>query len=116
MRKAAHPWVRHSKLDAELDNILDEEEKETRVSSLSLFTILLVIVMIQMLFRKFLGILNKLTPQKFETLANQALQLPIDTEERLKGCIDRLFSKVSKLWVHTCSDVCVRACMHVMDE
>ncbi|XP_065890212.1 eukaryotic translation initiation factor 4 gamma 3-like isoform X2 [Dysidea avara] len=76
LRKAAHPWVRHSKLDAELDNILDEEEKETR-----------------MLFRKFLGILNKLTPQKFETLANQALQLPIDTEERLKGCIDRLFSK-----------------------
>ena len=46
------------------------------------------------LFRKFQGILNKLTPQKFQNLAEQALQLKIDDEERLKGCIDKIFTKV----------------------
>ena len=46
------------------------------------------------LFRKFQGILNKLTPQKFQNLAEQALQLKIDSEERLKGCIDKIFTKV----------------------
>ena len=46
------------------------------------------------LFRKFQGILNKLTPQKFQSLAEQALQLKIDSEDRLKGCIDKIFTKV----------------------
>jgi len=46
------------------------------------------------MFRKFVSILNKLTPQKFETLANQALQLAISTEEHLKGCTDRIFIAV----------------------
>ena len=46
------------------------------------------------LFRKFQGILNKLTPQKFVDLAEQALQLKIDNEEKLKGCIDKIFTKV----------------------
>ena len=46
------------------------------------------------LLRKFQGILNKLTPQKFQNLAEQALLLKIDSEERLKGCIDKIFTKV----------------------
>ena len=46
------------------------------------------------LYRKFQGILNKLTPQKFQSLAEQALQLEISTEERLSGCIDKIFTKV----------------------
>lgn len=46
------------------------------------------------LYRKFQGILNKLTPQKFQSLAEQALKLKIDTEERLKGVIDKIFTKV----------------------
>ena len=46
------------------------------------------------LFRKFQAILNKLTAQKFQNLAEQALQLKIDSEERLKGCIDKIFTKV----------------------
>ena len=46
------------------------------------------------LFRKFQGILNKLTPQQFQNLAEQALQLKIDDEERLKGCTDKIFTKV----------------------
>ena len=46
------------------------------------------------LYRKFQAILNKLTPQKFQSLAEQALQLTIDTEDRLKGVIDKIFTKV----------------------
>ena len=46
------------------------------------------------LYRKFRAILNKLTPQKFQTLAEQAVRLTIDTEERLKGVIDIIFTKV----------------------
>ena len=49
----------------------------------------------QELYRKLRGILNKLTPQKFETLNQQVLDLKIDTEERLKGVIDIIFEKVS---------------------
>ena len=45
------------------------------------------------LYKAFTGILNKLTPQKFDTLADQALKLEISTEEQLKGCIDRIFEK-----------------------
>ncbi|KAK9501015.1 hypothetical protein O3M35_002151 [Rhynocoris fuscipes] len=39
------------------------------------------------------GILNKLTPQKFETLLNQILALPIDTNERLTKVVHLVFSK-----------------------
>ena len=48
----------------------------------------------QELYRKFQAILNKLTPQKFQSLAEQALELQIDTEERLRGVIDKIFTKV----------------------
>ena len=48
----------------------------------------------QDLYRKFQAILNKLTPQKFQSLAEQALELQIDTEERLRGVIDKIFTKV----------------------
>ena len=46
------------------------------------------------LYRKFQGILNKLTPQMFQSLAEQALKLEINTEQRLSGCIDKIFTKV----------------------
>ena len=54
------------------------------------------------LFRKFQAILNKLTPQNFQNLAEQALKLKIDSDQRLKGCIDKIFTKVS-----VCVSVCV---------
>lgn len=47
----------------------------------------------QDLYKKVRGILNKLTPQKFATLMQQVLDLQIDTEHRLKGCIDIVFEK-----------------------
>lgn len=39
------------------------------------------------------GILNKLTPQFFDALMEQIKELPIDSEERLSGCINLLFEQ-----------------------
>uniref|UniRef100_A0A4W4EYJ7 Eukaryotic translation initiation factor 4 gamma 3 n=1 Tax=Electrophorus electricus TaxID=8005 RepID=A0A4W4EYJ7_ELEEL len=47
----------------------------------------------QELFRKVRSILNKLTPQMFNQLMKQVMDLTIDTEERLKGVIDLVFEK-----------------------
>ncbi|XP_072375280.1 eukaryotic translation initiation factor 4 gamma 3-like isoform X1 [Diabrotica undecimpunctata] len=45
------------------------------------------------LYKKVRGILNKLTPQKFETLLQQIRSLSIDTTGRLQGVIDLVFEK-----------------------
>lgn len=45
------------------------------------------------LYKKVRGVLNKLTPQKFETLLSQIKSLHIDTVERLQGVIDLVFEK-----------------------
>ncbi|XP_025830115.1 eukaryotic translation initiation factor 4 gamma 3 isoform X2 [Agrilus planipennis] len=47
----------------------------------------------EQLYRKVRGILNKLTPQKFQTLLGQIQSLTIDTCERLQGVIDLVFEK-----------------------
>ncbi|KAM6933794.1 eukaryotic translation initiation factor 4 gamma 1-like [Xenentodon cancila] len=47
----------------------------------------------QELFKQVRSILNKLTPQKFQQLMKQVMDLTIDTEERLKGVIDLTFEK-----------------------
>ncbi|KAM3842219.1 PR domain zinc finger protein 2-like, partial [Diretmus argenteus] len=47
----------------------------------------------QEVFRRFRSILNKLTPQMFERLMKKVIELPIDTEERLKGVMDLIFEK-----------------------
>lgn len=39
------------------------------------------------------GVLNKLTPEKFDKLLNQVQDLTIDNEERLQGVIDLVFEK-----------------------
>lgn len=44
-------------------------------------------------FKRLRSILNKLTPQKFQDLMKQVMDLTIDTEERLKGAIDLIFEK-----------------------
>ena len=51
-------------------------------------------IVLQLVVRKFRSILNKLTPQKFDKLVDQMLKLPIDSELRLKRCIDTIFEKV----------------------
>lgn len=40
------------------------------------------------------GILNKLTPEKFEKLVDTVNAMPIDTTERLSSVIDLIFEKV----------------------
>lgn len=47
----------------------------------------------QALYKTVVGILNKLTPQKFEALTQQVMDLQIDTEERLKGVVRRIYEK-----------------------
>ncbi|NXF34228.1 IF4G1 factor, partial [Nyctibius bracteatus] len=47
----------------------------------------------QDLLRRVRSILNKLTPQMFQQLMKQVMELSIDTEERLKGVIDLVFEK-----------------------
>ena len=73
LNKAEKPWARPMERQ---DNGSEESLKTTE------------------LYRKFQGILNKLTPQKFKALAEQALLLEINTEERLRGVIDKIFTKV----------------------
>jgi hypothetical protein len=41
------------------------------------------------------SILNKMTPQKFDTLITKFNTLPIDTETKLKRCIELIFEKAS---------------------
>ena len=45
------------------------------------------------MLKKVRGILNKLTPQKFQVLLQQVLDLGIDTEAKLAGTIDITFEK-----------------------
>lgn len=57
--------------------------------------------MFQELYRRVRAILNKLTPQKFQTLVKQCTNLEINTEERLKGSIDIIFEKVCLVFENT---------------
>ena len=43
------------------------------------------------------SILNKLTPQKFQTLTQQLIDIDIDTPKRLERFVDLIFEKVSIL-------------------
>ena len=45
------------------------------------------------LYKKVRSVLNKLTPQKFETLVSQVRSLEIDTQDKLQGVIDLVFEK-----------------------
>ncbi|KAI5098581.1 eukaryotic translation initiation factor 4 gamma 1, partial [Silurus meridionalis] len=47
----------------------------------------------QELLRRVRGVLNKLTPQMFQSLMKQITEMTIDTEERLKGVINLVFEK-----------------------
>ncbi|NXJ94022.1 IF4G1 factor, partial [Corythaixoides concolor] len=53
----------------------------------------LTMLSLQELLRRVRSILNKLTPQMFQQLMKQVMELSIDTEERLKGVIDLVFEK-----------------------
>merc|ERR1719481_377033 len=48
---------------------------------------------VEALKKQVLSILNKLTPQKFETLVGKFQELPIDSEEKLSACMELVFEK-----------------------
>ena len=48
------------------------------------------------LFNGLRGVLNKLTPQHFDTLMEQVKELSIDSESKLAGCISLLFEQCIK--------------------
>ncbi|KAJ8897594.1 hypothetical protein PR048_002943 [Dryococelus australis] len=60
------------------------------------------------LYKKVRSVLNKLTPQKFQTLVSQVHSLPIDNAERLQGVINIVFEKAvdepnfSEAYAHMC--------------
>lgn len=54
---------------------------------------LMIHFLLQELYKKFRGILNKLTPQKFDTLMEKVKTLEINTQGRLEGVIDLVFEK-----------------------
>ena len=71
-------------------------------------------IFFQDLYKKVKSILNKLTPQKFDKLSQQIMDLPINTEERIKGIIDIIFEKVgeNKLSIKLCSNLFCRILTH----
>lgn len=66
----------------------------------------------QALYKKVRSVLNKLTPQKFDTLVNQVRSLDIDTQGRLQGVIDLVFEKAidepgfSVAYALMCKELC----------
>ncbi len=51
---------------------------------------------LQEIFKKVRSIVNKLTPQKFQTLVQQVLDLEINSEVQLKGVIDIIYESAVK--------------------
>ena len=48
---------------------------------------------LQDLYGKVRGILNEITPQNFQTLTQEILDLKIDTLEKLNGLVDLIYEK-----------------------
>lgn len=48
---------------------------------------------VEVLKKQVLSILNKLTPQKFETLVEKFQDLPIDSQDKLSACMELVFEK-----------------------
>lgn len=73
LNKAENAWMPSVK-----DKKKDADHKETEDEELR---------------RKALAILNKLTPQKFETLVQRFQELPIDSHQKLALCMELVFEK-----------------------
>ncbi|KAL6260894.1 hypothetical protein P5V15_008422 [Pogonomyrmex californicus] len=91
--KPNKPNVIHVSLSLREDVKLRETEnawKPTRLKQLSLSE---EEAKTEILYKRVRSVLNKLTPQKFNTLVEQVRHLPIDTQERLQGVINLVFEK-----------------------
>lgn len=79
LKKAEHAWkpsVKNSTRTRGAEEAEEDEQTKTRE-----------------VLKQLRGILNKLTPQRFQALIQQVKELKIDTEDRLKGAIDLIFEK-----------------------
>nr|XP_034299266.1 eukaryotic translation initiation factor 4 gamma 3-like isoform X2 [Crassostrea gigas] len=74
LHKAESPWRPRRKQDQ------TETDEDTKVTA--------------ELYKKVRSILNKLTPQKFQSLVKQLSKMEINTEERLNGVTDLIFERV----------------------
>ncbi|NWS57695.1 IF4G1 factor, partial [Chunga burmeisteri] len=99
LNKAEKAWKPSSKRASEEE---DPENIKTQVGAgaderwegrVGCAWLLLTLLSLQELLRRVRSILNKLTPQMFQQLMKQVMELSIDTEERLKGVIDLVFEK-----------------------
>ena len=79
LNKAENAWTPSAK--AKADPKAKEGEKDPKETEL------------QELRRKAIAILNKLTPQKFDTLVLRFQELPIDSAEKLSLCMELVFEK-----------------------
>ncbi|XP_029692316.1 eukaryotic translation initiation factor 4 gamma 1-like [Takifugu rubripes] len=67
--------------------------------------------MTEKMIRTFRGILNKLTPEMFESLMNQVDELNIDTEERLNAVVELIVNKA--LSEQSYSSTYAKMCRHL---
>lgn len=92
--KSTKPNVIHVSLSLREDVKLRETENAWRPARLKPSTTAEEDRATEALYKKVRSVLNKLTPQKFETLVSQVRSLEIDTQEKLQGVIDLVFEKV----------------------
>ncbi|XP_014211626.1 eukaryotic translation initiation factor 4 gamma 3 [Copidosoma floridanum] len=91
--KVAKPSVIHVSLSLREDVKLRETENAWKPTRLMPTSVSKELSRTEALYKRVRSVLNKLTPQKFDTLVNQVRELQIDTQERLQGVIDLVFEK-----------------------
>ncbi|XP_054004810.1 eukaryotic translation initiation factor 4 gamma 3-like isoform X2 [Hylaeus anthracinus] len=91
--KPTKPNVIHLSLSLREDVKLREAENAWRPTRLKKTTLTEEETKSEALYKRVRSVLNKLTPEKFDTLVDQVRALPIDTPERLQGVINLVFEK-----------------------
>ncbi|KAL6431458.1 hypothetical protein ACFW04_007220 [Cataglyphis niger] len=91
--KPNKPNVIHVSLSLREDVKLREAENAWRPTRLNPTNLTEEQTKTEALYKKVRSVLNKLTPQKFNTLVEQVRSLEIDTPERLQGVINLVFEK-----------------------
>ncbi|XP_016915134.2 eukaryotic translation initiation factor 4 gamma 3 isoform X4 [Apis cerana] len=91
--KPTKPNVIHVSLSLREDVKLRETENAWRPTRLKTLNLSEEEAKTEALFKRVRSVLNKLTPQKFNTLVDQVRALTVDTPERLQGVINLVFEK-----------------------
>ncbi|XP_015438876.1 PREDICTED: eukaryotic translation initiation factor 4 gamma 3-like isoform X3 [Dufourea novaeangliae] len=91
--KPAKPNVIHLSLSLKEDVKLRETENAWKPMRLKAAALTEEETKTELLYKRVRSVLNKLTPQKFNTLIDQVRALNVDTPERLQGVINLVFEK-----------------------